>query len=407
MSSNPPNRHTPSIRALLLFGSKGGDNAQIRMLAARLQLPADSVQLSFNGLHVLPNFLRPSSLFSITRSARDHLAKAERPDVVISSGKRSYRAARWVKERFGARTTWIHLGRPWGPSRAIDLVLTVPQYGLPQGENVCVLPYPIRTLEFDDGRLAERRRPRLAVLVGGHSSTHKLDQATVAALVVEVRRLSTALGAQVTYLTSPRTPPSVCATLRTQQAPGTEVRLWRRPPPGRTTHEYRDLLHEATAFMVTSDSASMVADAFDTGKPVFVFRARKRLAARVASSVESTLRGLFAAPTRRGAGRWPQRLAASVITSGLLTPPRDMERLVDALSIHGNSSPPPFPAAGLRSVHLERGGAATSLELAADAVSRLLARSQRPEEVPAATKIKAARQRRPVLPAGGTRTLAR
>ncbi len=49
----------------LLLGARGGDNAQIKAVAAQLDLPLVEKQLTYNVLHILPNLLKGASLLSL------------------------------------------------------------------------------------------------------------------------------------------------------------------------------------------------------------------------------------------------------------------------------------------------------------------------------------------------------
>src|SRR5690606_16404986 len=95
----------------LLLGDRLGDNAQLRKLGAMLALPTESKCLRYNRLYHLPNVVKGATLLSVRREARRAL-KPPWPDIVISCGRKSVAAARWIKKRSGGRTKLVAIGRP-------------------------------------------------------------------------------------------------------------------------------------------------------------------------------------------------------------------------------------------------------------------------------------------------------
>ncbi len=135
-----PDHALPEIWALL--GSKGGDNSQVLHLASQLPGRVVPKQLAFNGLHAAPNALLGASLKSLTPESRTQFAGTW-PALVIAAGKRSVPVARWIKQQSQGRTRLVQIGRPRAPLAAFDLVITTPQYGLPNEANVLELPLPL------------------------------------------------------------------------------------------------------------------------------------------------------------------------------------------------------------------------------------------------------------------------
>ena len=58
------------------------------------------------------------------------------PDLVLLAHQSNENVARWIRRQSGGRTRLVLLGRPWAPAEAFDLVVTTPQYDLPEAANV-------------------------------------------------------------------------------------------------------------------------------------------------------------------------------------------------------------------------------------------------------------------------------
>src|SRR6185369_5995781 len=95
----------------LLLGDKAGDNAQLRVLAAGLNVPVVEKPLTFNRLYRIPNVLLGATLSSVA-AGRDEL-QSPWPDLILASGRRSVPVARWIKQQSSGRTKLVHLGRTW------------------------------------------------------------------------------------------------------------------------------------------------------------------------------------------------------------------------------------------------------------------------------------------------------
>jgi hypothetical protein len=308
-------------RVAVLTGAKRGDNAQLRMLAQHLGLPYRELQLSFNPLHILPNALLPDSTLNLRGATRRALDDLGAVDVVLSIGKRSYRAARALKRRSGGGARWIHLGRPWGPLDAIDLLITTPQYGMAAQPKVLVLPTPLPTVTLDSSSVAKRagERPLCAVLLGGDSTSHHMNCSDYTALLAAARREAARHDARLLLVDSRRTPRKVRAAVKATRGED----IVPQPEDG-TALDYTQVLSRADAFIVTSDSASMLGEALMTGKPVYVFRSRERLAARVLRKLDACFDSLSA---RCGV---PQ-LREECVKRGWWVPPRDIDALLASL----------------------------------------------------------------------------
>jgi mitochondrial fission protein ELM1 len=345
----------------LLAGDKGGDTAQLRVLARALGWPVVEKSLEFNGLYRLPNRLLGASVASLTARSGAALTPPW-PDLVLSAGRRATPVARWVRARGGA-SRLVNVGRPWGPLGAFDLVIATPQYRLPARENVMAVRLPFNRIDAAAleaaaasgvPRLGDLQRPYLALLIGGRARPLRFDADAARHIGRDVDALAAQLGASVLAVTSRRTPEEAAAALLSQIKAPLLVHRWRA---GDTSNAYASFIGLADRIVVTGDSASMIAEACRSGKPVSVAPVPLDGAPR-----ERLLRLLWSAV--------PGRVVDALHAGGWIVLPRDIAALwrplAEAGHVHvlgqpvSSTTPPPddlsaavsriralgFPAAG-------------------------------------------------------------
>jgi hypothetical protein len=270
-------------RVWLLLGERQGDNAQVmalgRTLTRELGWSHEVKQLYYDGECEVPFRDRGASLIGVDLERSDQLS-APWPDVVIAIGRRAAPVSRWLREQTQGRVLNVHLGRPRIAYQHFDLIFTTPQYSLPPAPNVTNLTLPI-ILHDDTALDAEARRwlPRLeglprpwtAVLIGGPTSQLRFDRHVAADLVARARAHTRRQGTLL-VTTSPRTPPDVAELLRNEVKPPHFLNLWSRKDP----NPYQALLKLSDDFIVTNDSVSMIAEAVDMMKPVYIFEVPRR-----------------------------------------------------------------------------------------------------------------------------------
>lgn len=321
----------------VLLGETTGDNAQLINLAQALGWPAcyrraaDSrPALAWHRLHAFWSGAIPSS--------RRLLLAPPWPDLVLTGGGRALADVRRLRRLLGNKVRIVNVGRPWGSFRLFDCIISTPQYGLPPGLNVLENLFPLNTLPDMRQRavLAQEWLPRwqhlprpwTTCVVGGPSGSYQWTTRDVERLIERAQAVQQAIGGSWLVITSPRTTPDVA--LRLQQAAGDNF----LPAHGHnSTVIYQACLALSDRFIVTADSASMIAEACQTNRPVHLFHPtpRKR-------------------PYRIIRQLLPQRLAVFLTSHGLGTPPRNLAALHRRLQAMGllapwPDEPQPEPAA--------------------------------------------------------------
>lgn len=262
-------------RVWLLLGHKAGDNNQVLALAEALAWPWEEKRIVYRPWELLSNRLIGVTLCGIDRGASSPL-QAPWPDLVISSGRRNEPVSRWIRRQAPAARL-VHVGRPWAPLDTFDLIVSTPQYLLPDRANVLVNDLPMHRLRRERldaeaarwrPRIAALAPPRIAVLLGGNSGAYVFTPEKARRLGRLVDGLARAQHGSVLVTDSARTPAGVTDAFLAEIGVAVQCHRWGSP---REDNPYLAWLGLADQFVVTADSMSMIAEALYAAKPVFLF----------------------------------------------------------------------------------------------------------------------------------------
>ena len=299
---------------------RAGERSQVTALAEALGWGYEVKRLAYRKYEFFTNIFRGNDLRGIRLSQSDAL-QAPWPDLVITAGMRNEPVCRWIRQQSGGQTRIVHVGRPWANPECFDLVITTPQYRLPQRPNV--IQNALTLHQVSEERLAQAAAqwretfaamplPYTAVIVGGDSGPYALGVKAARRLASEVTELVAASGGSILVSTSSRTHPAVVALLREALPEPLYFYQWQA---GDENNPYFGLLALAQQLVVTADSISMLSEACATGKPVYMFDL-----ARGAMAMDPAARGLpadndwrLSTLAYRGLMRWVwQRLSRDI-----------------------------------------------------------------------------------------------
>ncbi|TDO07726.1 mitochondrial fission ELM1 family protein [Halomonas ventosae] len=345
--THAPSDQAPLPRVWLLLGGHHGDNAQLRLLARELGWPSEEKQLLYRYKPRKPAWQGRPSLNCLTPESAATL-QPPWPDLVLGIGWRSVIVARWIKAQSHDHTQLIYLGRPRAPLHWFDLIVTTPQYGLPARDNIIhnLLPLnagsPSLRKQAADAwraRFDALPHPWIGVLIGGSTALQRFDEADAAEMARAANRLARTRGGALLVTTSPRTPAAAASAFFA----ALEV-----PYHGYNWHDdrgannpYPAYLDLCDAFVVSDDSASMLAEAIKTARPTFVYSLRASLVTRLnpfRQRLDSYLQGHTRETGSRGIPRqqdWKGRARDWAFTRGMLAVPRDLKRLSETLKVRG------------------------------------------------------------------------
>lgn len=191
------------------------------------------------------------------------------PDLLIVSGRKSIAAARYIKKQNSGVFT-VYIQNPKINPLEFDLVaapyhdnLTGPNVIVTDGAPNKITPTLLEKSKIEFTPLFDKTfMPRLAILIGGNSRTHKMTQEKTIAVSNRLKELSKDYFLMITA--SRRTGDENIKILK-ETLTGENIYFY----DGNGPNPYLGMLAWADKIIVTNDSVSMLSDAGTTGKPVY------------------------------------------------------------------------------------------------------------------------------------------
>ena len=249
-------------------------------MAEALGWPFDIKRMVYRPTELLTNRLLGTTLLGIDRAASSPLAPPW-PELVISAGRRNEPVARWIRRQAGAgsRLKLVHVGRPWAPLDAFDLIVTTPQYALPRRPNVLHTEAPMHRVDAAGWPQPQRSggpgsprlpEPWIAVMLGGHVGRWTFGERAAVELT-ETRLDAMVEGHRWLAADIDQCPHSGrCRRCRSSERCACRIGsiVGDLTTPRIPTLVFWPWLEQ---LIVTSDSMSMLVEAKPPAKPVFVF----------------------------------------------------------------------------------------------------------------------------------------
>lgn len=260
----------------LIDAYRAGERGQVRALADALGGRLEIKQLRYRYWQFLPHLLQLDSLAGLQRESIAQL-QAPWPDLVISCGVRNEPVCRWIRAQSGGHTRYVHVGRPWAALQRFDLLVTTPQYRVPEADNVVHNTLTLHSLttarlaasaQLWEASFAQLPRPHIALFVGGNSGPFTLGKKAAHRLAKQAAALVRANGGSLLVTTSSRTPAAATAALRSKLDVPNYFYEW---CAGEQANPYLGMLAAADQIIVTADSIAMLSEACASGKPVHMF----------------------------------------------------------------------------------------------------------------------------------------
>jgi uncharacterized protein len=261
---------TPTV--WIIASPHTGDNTQLLALGDNLGWPYELKVLQYKKIQTLARLVFGATLNGLTGEAQA-MVKAPYPDLILGAGRPTEAVALWVKKHANPNVKLVYLGTPWADLSNFDLVITTPQYGLPERPNILHNHLPMHKATPEvltliakhwAEKLANLPKPWTAILVGGESGPYTFGLEAAQRLCDTANNL---LGSAL-ITTSPRTPARVTAYLESNLDHRHYFHKWQTSIED---NPYLGFLAVADQFIVTADSISMLSEACATEKPVAMF----------------------------------------------------------------------------------------------------------------------------------------
>lgn len=286
----------------ILDTHRAGEMAQCRALADMLGLPCQIISLQAD--------------FSLPEQVPD----TKNLRLILSFGN-AVQAALALRARCKNTPAIVQLGRPSHvPAADLDLIIILPQDDYPAASNVLRLRFPLNGAHKSQISIPQidptTRHGGTVVLYGAPSRQFFLNKQDTYQLLHFSYKLAQAHHESLHVLTSPRTPVEAEEWLEDiSKAIPMQIYTFRKG-----VNPFEKFLQAANRFVVTGDSASMLADACRAGAPVWLFplRPKHSFMTRLQTSVDRLgLQNIRNWLVRRGwlgsgtcFGKWHTTLAA-------------------------------------------------------------------------------------------------
>lgn len=256
---------------VLSDGGAGMEN-QCLGLAAALGLEPEVKRVRIRApWRWLPAAFQPFALSSLS-PAGDSL-EPPWPDILIACGKQVAAPAAALRRASGGQCFTIYIQNPQRALSGYDAVIAPMHDGL-EGENVIETLGGLNRItserleearEAAPERLQTLERPRVAVMIGGPSKSHRMTPEILKPLIGVLLMATAVKGGSLMVTTSRRTGlANQEALVEALGGHAGDLYLGEGPNP------YFDYLALADLLVVTSDSVNMVSEAAATGKPVYL-----------------------------------------------------------------------------------------------------------------------------------------
>ncbi|WP_119168689.1 mitochondrial fission ELM1 family protein [Algihabitans albus] len=330
-----------------MTGHRAGDNSQVLALAegleSQLGWPFEIKRFVYRKTELASNLLLGPNLVGVVKGVSSTL-EPPWPDLILTAGRRNEPICRWIqRQAAGQRVRLVHVGRTWAAIGRFDLIVTTPQYRLPDLPNILHNETPLHRIHDDRleaqatawrPRFAHLPEPHIAVIMGGNSGPYTFDPAAGARLARQASAFAKARGGSLLVTTSARTPPEALAAF--EQALDAPAYLYRWSAKAKE-NPYFAFLALADELIVTGDSMSMLAEACATRKPVHIFDLGEGKYAmrplRNGADRDGTGQGGSESERRSRAGWQRDYLRAFIFRMAMKVPPKRMTR--DIRIVHG------------------------------------------------------------------------
>ncbi|NHN89583.1 nucleoside-diphosphate sugar epimerase [Acetobacter sp. LMG 1627] len=194
----------------------------------------------------------------------DTLPEVE-PALILSFGRGLAQAIQ-LKKIFGDRPALVQLGRPrLVPPSQLDLIILMPQDDFPSEPNVMQLQMPLNGADAAHTvvkPLSGAEHGTVSVLLGGPTRHFSFTPHDLTDLLNRAERLAGGTGQSLHVVPGPRTPDTLVDLLEKRYIFSPQV-INRDP--------LHKILQKKGRLVVTADSASLVADAWRSGNPTWIY----------------------------------------------------------------------------------------------------------------------------------------
>jgi uncharacterized protein len=261
----------------VLTDSRIGSNNQAIALAEKLDFDYAIIEVKFNALAKVPNFLMPKNFAQVVHPNFNEMLKEHAPDVVISASRRTALVSASIKKRFKSIKT-IQILKPNLPHSNFDLIL-LPQHDRgvqSQFGKVIKFIGALNEIEpkINDGYNDFEAKyydlinyEYASVIIGGNTKKYKFSKKAADNLADKLKKISETNKLKLFITYSRRTPEVLKDSINKILNKGNYI----YDPEYGDFNPYPAMLKKCKFVISTIDSISMISEIVSTGKPLYLY----------------------------------------------------------------------------------------------------------------------------------------
>ena len=265
---------------LAILDNRIGNRNQLLAILDELNLPYKILEVKYNWLANLPNFIL--QIFGGCQHIKDFdVQKIKiKPNLILSCGRRTFPLACKLKHIFLDTNYFIHLMYPklsFNISRCNLIFTPFHDYVKESKQVIKTLGSPA-PLDIIKNKKSPYNTPAISILIGGNHGRYKLKPTTINYMITET--LKKIKQGSILISTSRRTPDNIIKLIDQWSQKNKVFKVTFHPKYNNKKNPIKELISCADEFVVTGDSVSMVSQLCQYKKPVRIIFNKKFCAAK-------------------------------------------------------------------------------------------------------------------------------
>ncbi len=266
---------------LAILDNRIGNRNQLFAILNELNLPYKVLDIKYNWLANLPNFIL--QIFGGYLHIKDFDIKKIKtePKLILSCGRRTFPLACRLKYLFSNTTYFVHLMYPKLSFniKECNLIFT-PFHDDVRANNRVIKtlgsPAPLDIIKNRNS--PSKTKPVISILIGGNHGRYKLNSNTINYMISET--INKVKQGSILISTSRRTPNNIIKLIDKWSKKNKIFKTIFHPKYDNKKNPLKDMLSLADEFIVTGDSVSMISQLCQYKKPVRIIFNKKFCAAK-------------------------------------------------------------------------------------------------------------------------------
>ena len=254
---------------LAILDNRIGNRSQILGILNELNLHYKILDIKYNWLANLPNFML--QMFGGCLHVKDFDIKKikTKPNLILSCGRRTFPLASKLKYLFSDSTYFIHLMYPKLSFniKKCDLIFTPFHDNTKANHRIIKTlgsPAPLDLIKIKNKLY--KTKPVISILIGGNHGRYKLQSKTINYMITET--LNKMQQGSILISTSRRTPDNIIKLIDKWGKKNNIFKIIFHAKNNSETNPLKEMIAYADEFVVTGDSVSMVSQLCQYEKPV-------------------------------------------------------------------------------------------------------------------------------------------